>query len=102
MSRRKFNFTMLILSGPALRGYHCATMDIHEIAIREAVCFLSIFGSLIVDSKMPFGVLAKAMLLDKLVFLLCGRLVLTPCVSSVPHSVVPGHQSFSVLKCGFI
>ena len=77
-------------------------MDIHEVAVREAICLLCIFGSLIVDSQMPFRIFTKAMLLDERVFLLRGRLILTPRVSFVPDRVVLLDQSLCVLERGVV
>lgn len=77
-------------------------MDVDEVAIREFVPLLGVLRLLIVDTQMPFCILFKSVLIDELIFLLSGRLVVTPCVSFVARKVVVVHQLFSVIKCGTV
>src|SRR5580704_17802081 len=102
MSCSSFDIKVFVLSCSAFDGEHRATMNVDEVAIWEFVPLLGILRLLIVDTQMPFCVLFKSVLIDELIFLLSGRLVVTPCVSLVAHKTVFVHQSLSMIECGTV
>ena len=58
-------------------------MDVSKVSVGKLISSFGTFGSLVIDSQMPIIVFVDPMSLDETVFLLCGWLVLAPCISVV-------------------
>jgi hypothetical protein len=72
------NVEVLVLSCPALRGKHCAAVNLLEVTIREFIPSFSVFVRLVVDSQMPISILPETLCVDEVVFLPMGGLVFAP------------------------
>src|SRR4051794_37032694 len=98
MRRDVLNIRIAALSCPTLRGQYPATMNIHEISIREFVPFLRVLAFIFVDTQMPLPVLAVPVLCDEFVLLVCGGLVLTPIIALILHDPSFTNQGLRMLK----
>jgi len=77
-------------------------MNVFEVAIRK---FVSLFGVLrvaIVNSQMPFRILTKAMLPDKIILNLGRRSVFGPGTFSVKHHLPLIDKFFGVGQSGMV
>ena len=72
-------------------------MDFFEIPIGKFIVSLCIFRMLVVNSKIPYAVFGKTVLLK--VFLLCGRSVLTPSIPLVEYKSLLVDKLFGMVKC---
>jgi len=78
LRRRVFDFGVAILASSGLRREQPAPMNIFEIAIGELIPSFGMLVFLFVNPQIPFTVFIKSVLADKLILLLCGRLVFAP------------------------
>jgi hypothetical protein len=60
-------------------------VDIFEISVGKFVVSLGLLRFFVVDSQIPFAVFGKTVQANEFIFLLCGRLVLAPCIALVEY-----------------
>jgi hypothetical protein len=98
LGRRIFDFVIFMLTCPALRSEHAASMNIFEIAVGKFVSSFRTLGVPIVDPEMPFCIFAEPMETDELVLCHRRRLMFTPRSPAVRNDVPLPDKFFSVLQ----
>ena len=79
------NVEVLVLSCPALRGKHCASVNLLEVTVRKFIPSFGVFVRLVVDSQKPLSILREPLCVDEVVFLPSGGLVFAPRVPVVDN-----------------
>src|ERR1700732_1482214 len=95
--RRVLDVKVLVLTRPALRGEHAASVDIFEISKGKLIVSLGINGLLVVNSQIPFAIFPKTMEAKELIFLLCGGPVLTPRIPFVEDKSSFAYEPFGMV-----
>jgi len=87
-----------MLTCPALRSEHTASMNIFKIAVWKFVSSFRIPGVPIVDPEMPFCIFAEPMETDEVVLCHRRRVMFTPRSPAVRNDVPLLDKFFSVLE----
>jgi len=99
MRCRVLDVIVSVLAGAAFPRQHATAVDHFEIPIGKFVVSLGLLGLLVVDPQIPLAVFVKTMEANELIFLLCGRPVLAPCITLVEYKLSFVDKLFGMLKC---
>src|SRR2546423_1942787 len=97
-----FNIIIFILSCSYFSRQYPASMHLFKVAIRKFIPPLIVLVFLIVDSQIPLSILAKPMLRNELILLLCRRLVLAPHIPLIKDIVSFLYQLLCMFKCSSV
>src|SRR4051794_5330763 len=99
---RTLDVKVLVLARATFCSEHAATVDIFEIPIGKLVVSFGILRPFVVESQMPFAVFGKSVEANEFIFLLRGRLVLTPCIALVEYESSFVDELFGMLICSSV
>jgi hypothetical protein len=73
-------------------------VDILKVTIGEFIPSFRIFGLVLVDTQIPFGVFSEAVLAYKVILFFGGRSMLAPRISIIEYYMSCGDKLFGVLE----
>jgi hypothetical protein len=98
MMRGVFDVKVLVLTRSTFGTNDPTAVHFLEIAVRELVPSFGLCGLLVVDAQMPLAVVLNSMPLDKIIFLLRGRLVLAPSVPLIEYEFSVVNELLGVVE----